>query len=290
MDYISCTIKELPEHERHAAARKAATINPANRPALTGLIAAGLEITPQRIAVMTTKFWGVGGVHLTVGFFSQAAAALQEKILSHMNAWGQYCNAVFSLVHGSASSAQVRISLGGGGYWSYLGTDVAHIPANQPTMNLQEFNLSTPESEYKRVVRHETGHTLGCPHEHMRAEIVARLNPQKTIAYFQATQGWSPTEIQQQVLTPISESALIGATPHAETDSIMCYGLPASITNDGQLIPGGTDITNDDALYMGKLYPLTVTPPQPPPPPSAGNTITLSSAMPAGKYKLVPTI
>ena len=54
------------------------------------------------------------------------------------------------------------------GYWSYLGTDVLHIPVDQQTMNLQGFTERTPESEYRRVVRHETGHTMGFPHEHMR--------------------------------------------------------------------------------------------------------------------------
>ena len=46
------------------------------------------------------------------------------------------------------------------GYWSYLGTDILSIAAGEPTMNLQEFSMDTPESEFHRVVRHETGHAL----------------------------------------------------------------------------------------------------------------------------------
>ncbi len=49
--------------------------------------------------------------------------------------------------------------------------------------------MSTPESEYRRVVRHETGHTLGFPHEHMRKELVARLDPQKCYIYYRRF-GW----------------------------------------------------------------------------------------------------
>jgi hypothetical protein len=60
-----------------------------------------------------------------------------------------------------------QISRGSEGYWSYLGTDIRLIPWNRPTMNLQGFTMNTSESEYKRVVRHETGHTLGFPHEHI---------------------------------------------------------------------------------------------------------------------------
>ncbi len=36
--------------------------------------------------------------------------------------------------------------------------------------------MQTPESEYHRVVRHETGHTLGFPHEHMRKELVEKID------------------------------------------------------------------------------------------------------------------
>ena len=81
-------------------------------------------------------------------------------------------------------AGDVRISLTGNGYWSYLGTDILHIPSNMPTMNLQNFSMNTPESEYKRVVRHETGHTLGFPHEHLQRDIVNRIDPQKAYDYF----------------------------------------------------------------------------------------------------------
>ena len=49
-------------------------------------------------------------------------------------------------------------------------------------MNLEAFTMDTPDSEFFRVVRHETGHTLGFPHEHMRKAIIDRLDPEKVIA------------------------------------------------------------------------------------------------------------
>jgi len=64
------------------------------------------------------------------------------------------------------------------------GTGQIRIPKNRQTVNLQGFTMNTAESEYKRVVRHETGHTLGCPHEHMRKALVARIDPQKAYDYF----------------------------------------------------------------------------------------------------------
>lgn len=260
--FIPCTARSLPDVEQHAAALAACAINPVNRAPVERLGKLGFEPDKFAIAVMTTKFWGAGGVNLSVSFLESTSAALADKILSHMNAWGQFCNATFTIHSGAASKAQVRISRGPGGYYSYLGTDVLRIPSGQPTMNLQGFSLNTPESEYRRVVEHETGHTLGCPHEHMRGEIVARLDMQKTISYFSRTQGWTASETRQQVLTPISEASLMG-TEHAEQDSIMTYALPGSITVDGKPIIGGTDITPTDGAFMAKVYPKAIVTPPP---------------------------
>lgn len=269
---IGCTLKDLPDHLLLSSAETAKAVNPVNAPQIPDVLKliqsiVGEEqeppvLQPEHLALLTTKYWGAGGVHLTVAFLDGAPADLQQRILSHMNAWGAYCNAKFSL---SNTDPQVRIARTNDGYWSYLGTDILHIPSNQPTMNLQGFTMSTPESEYHRVVRHETGHTLGFPHEHMRQELIARLDQQRTIAYFAQTQGWSPQMTIQQVLTPLSPSS-IRATEHADQDSIMCYQLPSSITTDGQPIRGGTDIDSLDQQFCGSIYPLEVVPPPPPPP------------------------
>ena len=114
--------------------------------------------------------------------------------------------------------------------------------------------MTTPESEYHRVVRHETGHTMGFPHEHMRRELVAKIDPEKAIKYFKDTQGWSREEVEQQVLTPIEESSLLG-TAHADPKSIMCYQIPGIITKDGKPIIGGLDIDKSDYAFVGKIYP-----------------------------------
>ena len=120
-------------------------------------------------------------------------------------------------------------------------------------MNLQGFTMNTSESEYKRVVRHETGHTLGFPHEHMRRQLIARIDREKAYEYFQRTQGWSRQMVDQQVLTPLDEASLM-STPPDET-SIMCYQLPGSITRDGRPIIGGTDINATDFAFAGRIYP-----------------------------------
>jgi hypothetical protein len=212
-------------------------------------------LPPQHIALLTSKYWGRGGVHLTVGFLDNPAADLRARILSHMNAWAGPANVTFVE---TATDPQVRITrTAGQGYYSYLGTDILSRPANAETMNLDSFTMNTPDSEFYRVVRHETGHTLGFPHEHMRSQIVDRIDREKAIAYFMASQGWSRQEVIDQVLTPLANSALI-ATADADPTSIMCYWLPASIMKDGVAVVGGTNIDSLDAQFAGSVYPKLV--------------------------------
>lgn len=250
---IVCTPKILPRHLWIVAAKNATEINPVNHPPIERLmmVMRGFEPEPERIAVLTTKYWGAAGVHLTVGFLDNPPTDLRTRILSHMNAWSTSANVRFVE---TTTDPQVRIArTPGDGYWSYLGTDVASIPASDPTMNLDSFSMNTPESEYHRVVRHETGHTLGFPHEHMRQELVDKIDPEKAIAYFGATQGWTPEEVRQQVLTPLESSSLLG-TRHADPHSIMCYQIPGKITKDGRPIIGGLDIDSSDYRFAAKIY------------------------------------
>jgi Astacin (Peptidase family M12A) len=254
-DPIVCTPRALPRDKWIAAAQKAVEINPINHPPVEHLatIMPGFTPTAESIAVMTKKYWGTGGVHLTVAFLDEAPANLRARILLHMNAWNKTANVQFVE---SATDPAVRIARAGGddgGYWSYVGTDVASIAAGEPTMNLEAFTMTTPESEFHRVVRHETGHTMGFPHEHMRRQLVAKIDPQKAIAYFGRTQGWTPAEVRAQVLTPLEDGSLLG-TPTADPKSIMCYQLPGSIMKDGKPIVGGRDIDASDFAFAAKIY------------------------------------
>ncbi len=252
-----CTPKSLPKHMWEAAAKRAMAINPLNAAPVHQLAALMPSMVPHpaAISVLTNKFWHTNGVRLTVGFLDGGATDLRARILSHMNAWSTRLNVSFTE---TATDPQVRITrTENSGYWSYVGTDILSIPAGEPTMNLESFTMDTDESEFHRVVRHETGHTLGCPHEHMRRELVQKIDRDKAVAFFRQTQGWSELEVQQQVLTPIEDSSLWG-TSHTDPASIMCYQIPGTITVDGQPIPGGVDIDEQDFAFMEKVYPKPV--------------------------------
>jgi hypothetical protein len=120
-------------------------------------------------------------------------------------------------------------------------------------MNLEGFTMSTDDREYRRVIRHEAGHTLGFPHEHMRKALVARIDPNKAYVWAAENLGWTREMVDQQILKSLDERSLM-ATPPDQT-SIMCYQLPGSITFDGNPIVGGLDINTNDFRFAGKIYP-----------------------------------
>ena len=262
-----CTPKALPRSKWVQAAQRAVELNPHNHAPVEGLMRVMRDFKPtaERIAVVATKYWHTGGVRLSVGFLDGESTTLKKRILSHMNAWSKTANVKFVL---GGKSSDVRIArMGGpdGGYWSYVGTDIQSIPMDEPTMNLEAFTMSTPESEFHRVVRHETGHTIGCPHEHMRRALVKLIDPKKAIAFFAKTQGWSAAVTRAQVLTPIEEGTLI-ATQTPDPHSVMCYQIPGVITRDGKPIIGGTDIDPLDYAFMATIYPKGTAPKAPPRP------------------------
>jgi Astacin (Peptidase family M12A) len=250
---IVCTPKALPKNLWADAARTASRINPVNHPPVEklGLIIPNFTLNKEYISILTTKYWHTKGVNLTVGFLDNPTVELKSKILLHMNAWGKTANVSFVE---SGTDQKVRISRETSGYWSYLGTDILSIPAGEPTMSLEGFTIDTPDSEFYRVVRHETGHTIGCPHEHMRKEFVDRIDPQKAIEFYLDTQGWDENMVRSQVLTSLEESSLLG-TQNADQNSIMCYQIPGTITIDGNPILGGTDIDAQDYDFMSHIYP-----------------------------------
>ncbi len=257
MELIACTPKILPRDKWVSAAKNAVAINPLNHAPVERLsmVMRGFAPKPEHLAVLVTKFWRTGGVHLTVSFLDNPEAALRKRIIQHMNAWNNTANVNFVETKGQGDVRIARVE--NDGYWSYLGTDIQSIDADKPTMNLDSFTMDTPESEFHRVVRHETGHTMGFPHEHMRRELVALIDRAKAIKFFADTQGWDEQTVIQQVLTPIEQSQII-ATPEPDVNSIMCYQIPGSITKSGKPIIGGKDIDKVDFKFAEKIYPKSV--------------------------------
>lgn len=258
MPFRPCHTPYLTAKQARLAAERAQAENPHRWPA---------NITPAFLAVERRSWWGDKGKKFGVAFARGTSQAMIDRVLARANAWSEFANVEF---YHDSKDAIVRIGFQrGDGHWSYLGTDVLGIPSNQRTMNL-ELSARDSDEEFQRVVDHEIGHTIGCPHEHMRPELVARIDVRKAERYFLKTQGWDARTVREQVLTPISEKSLFG-TEHSDEESIMCYQLPGEITVDGKPIKGGGRINANDAAFIGTIYPKAVAPPVIVPPAGEGN-------------------
>jgi len=271
-DFTPCRIMELPESMWEEANRVAVAENPANgvreaAPVLStipSVLRAAVADMPWRLTANSKKYWGAKGADLTVSFEDQCPESLKTRILFHLNAWNTeaLANVKFHLV---GRDGDVRIGLDPrDGHYSYMGTDIRLVPRNVKTMNLA-VDARTPDAELRRVVTHEGGHTLGFEHEHLRSEVVARIDPALAYRYFAMTQGWDEATTRNNVLTPLSRQSMTGTT-EADEESVMCYQLPGSIMRDRKPVTGGRDLTKLDKAFAAKLYPVVTAPPPPPPP------------------------
>jgi hypothetical protein len=265
MTKIVCRTKVLTPSQEEKVLRRSIEINPANaeEQRLLQRSPIGRRGGPRRLAVVVGHKWPKSGVRLSVQFLDNPARDLRARILMHMNAWAKTASVRFDETN---DRGQVRISRldapeDMAGYWSYIGTEILGIEDDQPTLNLEGFTMRTSDAEFKRVVRHEAGHTLGFEHEHMRDALVKKIDRSKAFAYFDRTQGWSKEETLEQVLTPLARKSIMG-TGEADPLSIMCYQIPGAITKDGKTIPGGRDINPKDFAFAGTIYPRTTSAPQ----------------------------
>lgn len=263
--FYGCTPIYLPDAEQIEAARIAVSVNPTNAPTVRDA-----SLSVARLAGLTSALWDSRGVKLPVFFLEQTPADLKTEILRHGNCWFDEarCNVQFVLTNSQGDSV-IRISRGASGYWSHVGSFCLRVPKNAQTMNLERITMQTPERERRRVIGHEFGHAIGWQHEHLRPEIVQRLDPQKVIEWGARTQGWSRQTSIDNMLTPLRPNE-ITASPFVDEDSLMAYHFDGSLTKDGKPIAGGSDLTANDKAFAAKVYPRPDAPPSPPPVPPVG--------------------
>ncbi len=285
MSQIVCRPKSLSPAQAAAAVRRSIEINPANAAGSMTVerTPMGRRGGPRRLTLIVGRRWPASGMNFTVQFLDNPSKELRSKILLHMNAWRKTANIHFEETRGTGMVRIARLAEPEdmAGYWSYVGTEILGIAEDEPTFNLEGFTMRTSDAEFRRVVRHEAGHTLGFDHEHMRGELVKKIDRRKAIAFFDRTEGWTERETIEQVLTPLSARSIMGTT-EADPISIMCYEIPGEITKDGKPIRGGSNINENDYEFAGKVYPKPKTPR-----PAARQTPEPAPTPPAPPAKLV---
>ncbi|KAL0058790.1 hypothetical protein AAF712_014497 [Marasmius tenuissimus] len=229
----------------------------------------------SHLALAKDTKWEGNGIRLRVAFIDKPAPCLtlQQRIVGHMNDWSNCCDVRFTLLHSEDSSndqlaaAEVRISFSGkvlgkenGGYWSYVGTDILQrTDWREPTMMLTGYNADNPSSvDFIRNVLHETGHTLGLVHEHLRPEIVRRIDKKKAYDFWREKEDWNASDVNHNLLRVIEQSEHLFSEV-SDLHSIMCYPIDESILKDGMKDPpitGGDVITDHDKKTAGEWYPI----------------------------------
>ncbi|WP_213451439.1 M12 family metallopeptidase [Rhizomonospora bruguierae] len=174
-----------------------------------------------RAIIVFRKMW-VNGATLRVRFLDgtedQRAIARKQALW-----WTEHANLTFEF--GDDADAEIRVTFDPHlGAWSYIGTDCAQIPLDQPTMNLGFLDGGT--------AAHEFGHAIGLAHEHQNPAGGIQWNEPVVIHDLSGPpNNWDEQTIRHNVLEKYAVDQIRGTT--FDPDSIMLYAFPATWTLTG---------------------------------------------------------
>ncbi|REJ75815.1 MAG: peptidase [Acidobacteria bacterium] len=247
----ACTIKPVPDELFIQAARAAIEENPRNAPMRTlGPAVAPGMIGPAEMAILTGKRWVPGRV-LRVKF-QGGDATVRDRIVPFARRWEEHANLTLDFV-GENDDAEIRIAFGNSGSWSYLGTDALVFPDAEPTMNYGWLRPNSSDDEYRRVVLHEFGHALAAVHEHAHPQAGIPWDLPKVYEYYRLTQGWTPSEVDQQVLRRYSADQTNAS--EYDPDSIMHYPVSNALTIGDFAVDWNRDLSQRDREFIAVVYP-----------------------------------
>ena len=251
-----CIDRVIPVHLKHIALQHSIALREDNRPQFTAALIRDLKTAPNpvlRMAIERGKFWSVGQV-LKCRFLD-GSAKQKKRVEAIAHEWEQFSTVQLKFV--TTGAADIRISFKADpGSWSAVGNDALveeYFKKDAPTMNYGWLADDTDEAEYRRVVLHEFGHTLGAIHEHQNPAVSLKWDTKAVYKYFSGPpNNWSKADIDSNILSRYSKTQ----TNFTKFDpkSIMLYEFPPELFLDHKGTSGNGELSTTDKAFMKKTY------------------------------------
>lgn len=261
----------LPRHLRYKAVLAAISERPDNAPFPDIALA---------LAVARNRVWA-NGKELRIRFldahnystYNASGAWRISAVMESANEWTRHANLTF--VKSTADDAEIRVTFGGRGCWSYIGVEATTIAQNQATLNLEVMSGQNPR-DFRKYVLHEFGHAIGCVHEHQTPVAGIPWNRERVYEFYRQTQGWDRTMVDTQVLNVFAqpstnhlasetrESATresdtrnieVSHTVQFDRNSIMVYPISRELTDGTFEVAWNGELSALDIEFVGSVYP-----------------------------------
>jgi hypothetical protein len=196
------------------------------------------------MAVLKAKKWPNGST-LRVRFLG-GSSGQHNTVKQFASQWGKHANLKFEF--DNPPDAHIRIAFEDDGAWSYIGTDCADIPLNQPTMNFGWLD--------EGVILHEFGHAIGLIHEHQNPHGGIKWNkPQVYRDLGGAPNFWDKATVDHNMFATYAVEQINGTA--LDPKSIMLYAIPKTWTTDGFQSESNDVLSATDKSFIGdaKNYP-----------------------------------
>ncbi|UOO43858.1 matrixin family metalloprotease (plasmid) [Priestia megaterium] len=186
---------------------------------------------------------------------------MREKVEYYAKQWEEFVNIKFEFI--DSGDADIRIGFVSGESQSVIGKGaLSNTDQTKTNMNFGSFNSTTPEEEYSSIVLHEFGHALGFRHEHQSPLAHVPWDKPKVLDYFMnelsfCGKAMSKEECEKHIIDNTLKVYSPSEVNYSQFDpsSIMCYKIPAKITNGNFSTPNNTTLSELDKMYASIFYP-----------------------------------